>query len=67
MFELEIEITWMMLQGKVSDARYVSAPVCSDENVSSMFKSVRINEINMLELYLNRRRKQEALIVLKDS
>jgi len=54
MFEIKIEITWRMLQIEVSQAHYVSVP-CSDESVISMFGFVRINEINMLKLYLNSR------------
>jgi hypothetical protein len=59
MFEIEVEITWRMLQIDVSQAHYVGVPICSNENVNSMFGFVRNNEINMLELYLNSRPKRE--------
>jgi len=44
-----------MLQTKVSQARYVGVPICSDGSVNSMFGFAKINEINMLKLYLNSR------------
>jgi hypothetical protein len=44
-----------MLQTKVSQARYVGVPIYSDGSVNSMFGFARINEINMLKLYLNSR------------
>jgi hypothetical protein len=59
MFEIEVEITWRMLQIDVSQAHYVSVPICSNESVYSMFGFVRNNEINMLDLYLNSRPRRE--------
>jgi len=53
MFEIEVEITWRILQTRVSQARYVDIPICSDMSVDSMFEFVRINRINMSGLYLN--------------
>jgi hypothetical protein len=58
MFEIEVEITLKMLQTRISQARYINISVCSDESVNSMFEFVRINMINMLELYLNNRPRQ---------
>jgi hypothetical protein len=55
MFEIEVEITWRILQTGVSQACYVSVLICSDGSVNSIFRFGRINEINMLELYLNSR------------
>jgi hypothetical protein len=55
MFEIEVEITWRILQTGVSQACYVSVLICSNRSVNSIFRFERINEINMLELYLNSR------------
>jgi len=52
-FEIEVEITWRILQTRVSQARYVGIPICSDMSVDSMFEFAMINKINMSELYLN--------------
>jgi hypothetical protein len=49
------EITWRMLQTRVNQACYVGIPIYYNENVNSIFRFVRINMINMLELYLNSR------------
>jgi len=59
MFEIEVEITWRMLQTRVSQACYVDILICSDGSVNSMFGFARINEINMLKLYLNSRSRRE--------
>jgi hypothetical protein len=42
-----------MLETGVSQACYFGVPIYSDESVNSMFRFARINEINMLELYLS--------------
>jgi hypothetical protein len=55
MFEIEVEITWRTLQTGVSQACYVGVSIYSDGSVNSIFRFVRINRINMLELYLNSR------------
>ena len=55
MFEIKVEITWRMLQTGVSQACYFGVPICSNKSVNSMFGFAMINEINMLELYLNNR------------
>ena len=52
-----------MLQTGVSQTRYVGVPICSDESVNSMFGFVRINEINMLDLYLNRRPRRGIILI----
>jgi hypothetical protein len=57
MFEIEVEITWRMLQTRVSQTCYIGVPI-HDENVNSMFKFMRINEINMQEIYLHGRPRQ---------
>jgi hypothetical protein len=54
MFEIEVEITWRMLQTRVSQTCYIGVPI-HDENVNSMFEFMRINEINMQEIYLHGR------------
>jgi hypothetical protein len=59
MFEIEVEITWRTLQTKVSQACYVGVSICSDGSVNSMLRFVRINGINMLDLYLNSRHRRE--------
>jgi hypothetical protein len=59
MFEIEVEITWRMLQTRVSQACYVDILICSYGSVNSMFEFARINEINMLKLYLNSRSRRE--------
>jgi hypothetical protein len=56
-FEIEVEITWRMLQTRVSQARYVGVPIYSDESVNSMFGFVKINGIDMLELLSKKRQK----------
>jgi len=56
-FEIEVGITWRMLQTRVSQARYVGVPIYSDESVNSMFGFVKINGINMLELLSKKRQK----------
>ena len=53
MFEIEVEITWRILQIDVSQAYYVGILICRNKSVNSIFGFVRNNEINMLELYLN--------------
>ena len=53
MFEIKVEIIWRMLQTVVSQARYIDVSIYSDESVNSIFEFASINEINMLELYLN--------------
>ena len=55
MFKIKVEITWRMLQTGVSQARYFSVPIYSNEIMNSMFGFAMINEINMVELYLNNR------------
>jgi hypothetical protein len=55
MFEIKVEIIWRMLQTVVSQARYIDVSIYSDESVNSIFEFASINEINMLELYLNSR------------
>jgi hypothetical protein len=57
MFEIKVEITWRMLQTEVSQTCYVGVPI-HDENVDLKFGFMRINGINMLELYLNSRPRQ---------
>jgi hypothetical protein len=42
-----------MLHTRVGQACYVSIPIYSDGSVNSIFGFARINEINMLKLYLN--------------
>jgi len=54
-FEIKVEITWRMLQIGINQAHYVSKPIYSNGNVNSIFRFVRINVINMFELYLNSR------------
>ena len=56
----KVEITLRMFQIRVSQARYVGIPICSDRSVNSMFGFARINGINMLELYLNSRHRRES-------
>jgi hypothetical protein len=48
-----------MLQIKVSQACYVYVSICSDESMNSMFGFASINEINMLELFLNSKSRRE--------
>jgi hypothetical protein len=55
MFEIKVEIIWRMLKTVVSQARYIDVSIYSDESVNSIFEFASINEINMLELYLNSR------------
>jgi hypothetical protein len=55
MFEIEIEITWRILQIGVSQDCYINVSICSDESVNLIFRFARFNEINMLKLYLNSR------------
>jgi len=57
-FEIEVEITYRMLQIRVSQARYVSVPIYSDKSVNSMCGFAKINRINILELYLNNETRQ---------
>ena len=54
-FEIDVGITWMMLQTGVSQAHYIGVAICSDKGVNSMFGFLRINEVNMLGLYMNSR------------
>ena len=54
-FEIDVGITWMMLQTGVSQAHYIGVAICSDKGVNSMFEFLRINEVNMLGLYMNSR------------
>ena len=54
MFEIEVEITWSMLQIEASQACYVGVPICGDMSVNSTFRFTMINENYMLELYYNR-------------
>lgn len=42
-----------MSETRVSQACYFDVPIYSNKSVNSMFGFSRINEINMLELYLN--------------
>ena len=58
MFEIKVKITWRMLQTRVSQICYVCVPIYNDGSVNSMFGFARINEINMLKLYLNSRPRQ---------
>jgi hypothetical protein len=51
MFEIEVKITWKMLQIRVSQARYVGISICSDVCVNSMYGFASINRINMLDIY----------------
>ena len=44
-----------MLQIGINQAHYVGKPIYSNGNVNSIFRFVRINVINMFELYLNSR------------
>jgi hypothetical protein len=44
-----------MLQNEVSYACYIIVLICSNGSVDSMFGFAMINEINILELYLNNR------------
>jgi hypothetical protein len=53
MFEIEVEITWRMLQIEVSQDCYVGVPICSDMSVNSTFRFTMINKNIMLELYYN--------------
>ena len=57
MFEIQVEITWRMLQTRVSQACYVGVPIYSDGSVNSMFGFTKINGINMLELLSKKRQK----------
>jgi hypothetical protein len=59
MFEIEIEITWRILQTGVSQACYVNVSICSDGSVNLIFGFARFNEINTLKLYLNSRLRRE--------
>jgi hypothetical protein len=59
MFEIEVEITWRMMQIRVSSTHYIGVPISSDGSVISMFRFTSINGINMLEFYLNSRSRQE--------
>jgi hypothetical protein len=52
-----------MLQTGVSQTHYVGVPICSDGSVNSMFGFARINEINMLDLYLNRRPRRGIILI----
>ena len=54
-FKIEVEITCRMLQTEANQAYYVIILIYNDNSVNSMFGFARINEINMLELYLNSR------------
>ena len=48
-----------MLQIGISQTRYIEVPIYSDEGVNSMFWFVKINEIDMLELYLSSRTRRK--------
>jgi len=58
-FEIDVGITWMMLQTRVSQAYYIGVAICSCKGVNSMFGFLRINEVNILGLYMNSRSRQE--------
>lgn len=47
MLEIEANITWKMLQIRVSQATYIGIPIYSDKNVKSMFEFTSINVIKM--------------------
>jgi hypothetical protein len=47
MLEIEVNITWKMLQIRISQAIYISIPIYSDRNVKSMFEFASINGIKM--------------------
>jgi hypothetical protein len=47
MLEIEVNITWKMLQIRISQAIYISIPIYSDRNVKSMFEFASINWIKM--------------------
>jgi hypothetical protein len=51
---MEVEITLRMLQITVSLC-YVGVPIYNNGSVNSIFGFAMINEINMLEVYLNSR------------
>lgn len=47
MLEIEANITWKMLQIRVSQATYIGIPIYSDKNVKSLFEFASINVIKM--------------------
>jgi hypothetical protein len=47
MFEIEVKITWKMLQIRVSQARYVDISICSDVCVNSMYGFASINMLGV--------------------
>jgi len=47
MFEIEVKITWKMLQIRVIQAHYVNISICSDVCVNSMYGFASINMLGV--------------------
>ena len=64
MAEFDIDITWRML-GRGNPNYYVGVPITSDMGFNAMVELINVNELQILELYLNKKPKVGNSLSLK--